>query len=187
MLLRATDVEDNASSREELPRSEGAALREVRAACIGRGFAGKTALLRALVEGPVGDFFPSGLHVDVGDPREMAQMIREAERTQHILQRSGLPPTLQASQIRYYLYDGEEQLAVYKMRDVIGQILTHTLPDSAAAQQTAYGEYLKSLVNAHVLWALEFLAEGRLVNVVAVPEPTASEAKIALDRMLAIT
>ena len=39
----------------------------------------------------------------------------------------------------------------------------------------------------HVLWALEFLAEGRLVNVVAVPEPTAGEAKIALDRMLTIT
>ena len=39
----------------------------------------------------------------------------------------------------------------------------------------------------HILWALEYLVEGRLVNVVAVPEPTASEAKIALERMLAIT
>jgi len=39
----------------------------------------------------------------------------------------------------------------------------------------------------HILWALEYLVEGRPVNVVAVPEPTASEAKIALDRMLAIT
>jgi quinolinate synthase len=39
----------------------------------------------------------------------------------------------------------------------------------------------------HVLWALEYLVEGRLVNVVAVPEPVASEAKLALDRMLTIT
>ena len=39
----------------------------------------------------------------------------------------------------------------------------------------------------HILWALEYLVEGRLVNVVAVPEPVASEAKIALDRMLTIT
>ena len=39
----------------------------------------------------------------------------------------------------------------------------------------------------HILWALEYLVEGRLVNVVAVPEPVASEAKIALDRMLEIT
>jgi quinolinate synthase len=39
----------------------------------------------------------------------------------------------------------------------------------------------------HVLWALEYLAEGRLVNVVAVPEDVARDAKVALERMLAIT
>jgi hypothetical protein len=151
---RPADVDDAAQVRVEFTRREGAEMREVRAGCIGRGHAGKTALFRALGEGPVGDFFPSGLHVDVGDPREVAKMIREAEETQHILERSGLPPTLQAAQIRYYLYDGEEQRVVYKMREVIGQVLTHTLPDSAAAQQTHYGEYLKSLVNTHVLWAM---------------------------------
>jgi hypothetical protein len=150
----AAAVDATMQSRGELTRRKGAELREVRAACIGRGGAGKTALFRALDESLVGDFFPSGLHVDVGDPREVAQMIREAEKTQRILQSSGLPPTLQASQIRYYLYDGEEQLVVYKMREVIGQVLTHTLPDSPAAQQADYGEYLKSLVNTHVLWAM---------------------------------
>jgi hypothetical protein len=151
---RTTQVCGEGPSPEELPRNEGAALREVRAACIGRGHAGKTALFRALGEGPVGDFFASGLHVDVGDPREVARMIREAEATQHFLQRAGLPPTLQAAQIRFYLYDGEEQRVVYKMREVIGQVLTHTLPDSAAAQQARYSEYLKSLVDTHVLWAI---------------------------------
>jgi hypothetical protein len=40
------------------------------------------------------------------------------------------------------------------MREVIGQVLTHTLPESEAGQQTHYGEYLKSLVNAHVLWVM---------------------------------
>jgi len=40
------------------------------------------------------------------------------------------------------------------MREVIGQILTHTLPDSTAELQARYGEYLKSLVNTHVLWAV---------------------------------
>src|SRR5947209_12859709 len=118
---------------------------EVRAGCIGRGHAGKTALFRALAEGPVGDFFPSGLHVDVGDPREVARMIREAEETQRILQASGLPPTLEASQIRYYLYDGDDQRVVFKMREVIGQVLTPTLPNSAQEQQARYDEYLKSL------------------------------------------
>jgi hypothetical protein len=40
------------------------------------------------------------------------------------------------------------------MREVIGQVLTHTLPDSSAEQQTHYEEYLKSLLNTHVLWAV---------------------------------
>jgi hypothetical protein len=151
---RAAEADGAAQPREELPRRSGAEGREVRAGCIGRGHAGKTALFRAFSEGVVGDFFPSGLHVDAGDPREVAHMIREAEQTQHLLQLSGLPPTLQASQIRYYLYDGDEQRVVYKMHEVIGQVLTHTLPDSAPEQQTHYSGYLKSLVNTHVLWAV---------------------------------
>jgi quinolinate synthase len=39
----------------------------------------------------------------------------------------------------------------------------------------------------HLLWALENLRDGRLVNVVAVPERIAANARIALDRMLAIS
>ena len=39
----------------------------------------------------------------------------------------------------------------------------------------------------HVLWALEYLVEGRLVNVVSVPDDVAKDAKVALDRMLSIT
>jgi quinolinate synthase len=39
----------------------------------------------------------------------------------------------------------------------------------------------------HLLWALESLASGRLVNVVEVPERIATDARVALDRMLAIT
>src|SRR5205809_6535095 len=123
---------DGEARPRELLRDAASQVAEVRTGCIGRGHAGKTALFRALAEGPVGDFFPSGLHVDVGDPREVARMIREAEETQRILQASGLPPTLEAAQIRYYLYDGDRQCVVYKMREVIGQVLTHTLPDSSA-------------------------------------------------------
>jgi len=135
-------------------REGGSGVWEVRAGCIGRGHAGKTALFRAMNEGPIGDFFPSGLHVDVGDPREVAQMIREAEETQRILQMSGLPPTLEAGQIRYYLYEGDEQRVIFKMREVIGQILTHTLPDSSEELQARYDDYLKTLLNTHVLWAV---------------------------------
>jgi len=38
----------------------------------------------------------------------------------------------------------------------------------------------------HVLWALESLLEGRPANVVRVPAATARDARVALDRMLAI-
>src|SRR5262249_9205482 len=115
---------------------------------------GKTALLRILGEGPVGDFFPSGLHADAQGPREVALLIREAEETQRLLHQFGLPPTLKASQIRYYLYDGAVQRVVYPMREVIGHVLTHSLPNSVPEQQTRYTEYLRSLVNTHVLWVV---------------------------------
>jgi len=39
----------------------------------------------------------------------------------------------------------------------------------------------------HLAWALESLAEGRIVNPVRVPEDIARHARIALDRMLEIT
>jgi quinolinate synthase len=38
----------------------------------------------------------------------------------------------------------------------------------------------------HLAWSLEALAEGRVVNEVEVPEATAREARVALDRMLEI-
>jgi quinolinate synthase len=38
----------------------------------------------------------------------------------------------------------------------------------------------------HVLWVLEHLHDGHLENRVHVPEPTASSARMALERMLAI-
>ena len=40
------------------------------------------------------------------------------------------------------------------MREVIGQILTHTLPELRAELQARYVDYLKNLVNAHVLWTV---------------------------------
>jgi hypothetical protein len=151
---RAADEHDAVVTREEVTLREGEDLAEVRVGCIGRGHAGKTALLRALSEGPVGDFFPSGLHVDAADPRAVAQMIREAEEMERLLHQFGLPPTLKASQIRYCLYDGAVPQVVYELHEVIGQVLTHTLPDSTPEQQTRYKEYLRSLVNTHVLWAV---------------------------------
>jgi hypothetical protein len=151
---RATVLRGHAQKRPEPAGHEQAELQEVRIGCIGRGQAGKTVLFRSLADHLAGDFFHSGLHADAGDPREVARMIRETQETHRLLRRCGLPPTEQTSQTRCYLYDGDEQRVVYQMREVVGQILTHTLPDSAAELQARYGEYLKNLVNTHLLWVL---------------------------------
>jgi hypothetical protein len=127
---------------------------EVRIGAIGRGHAGKTALFQAFGDGLVGDYLPSGLHLDAADPREVARMIREAEAAQRLLHRSGLPPTLEVSQTRYCIYQGDARRVACRMREVIGQVLTHTLPDSHPRLQAQYTNYLKSLVNAHVLWVV---------------------------------
>jgi len=39
---------------------------------------------------------------------------------------------------------------------------------------------------AHLLWALEILSQGNLVNPIRVPEPVKLHARVALDRMLAL-
>jgi hypothetical protein len=128
--------------------------REVRIGAIGRGHAGKTALFQVLGESLVGDFLPSGLHLDAGDPREVARMIREAEAAQRLLRKSGLPPTLHVSQMRYCIFEGDKPQISCRMREVIGQILTHTMPESEPRLQARYMDYIKSLINANVLWVV---------------------------------
>ena len=39
----------------------------------------------------------------------------------------------------------------------------------------------------HLCWTLENLAAGKVVNRITVPEPDATHARIALDRMLAVS
>ena len=39
----------------------------------------------------------------------------------------------------------------------------------------------------HLLWVLENLLEGNVVNQVSVPEDVAKQAKVALDRMLEVS
>jgi hypothetical protein len=129
-------------------------VREMRIGCIGRGHAGKSAIFHALGDSLVGNYLPSGLHLDAADPREVARIIREAEAAQQLLHRSGLPPTLEVSETRYCLSEGDKRRAMCRMQEVIGQVLTHTMPDSEPRLQERYTDYLRSLVNADVLWAV---------------------------------
>jgi hypothetical protein len=130
------------------------AVPEVRIGCIGRGHAGKTALFHALSDTLLGDYLPSGLHLDAADPREVARIMHELEESRRLLQSSGLPPTLAVSHTHYCVYEGDRPRLVCGMREVIGQVLTHTLPNSDPRLQTHYVAYLRSLVNAHVLWVV---------------------------------
>jgi hypothetical protein len=127
---------------------------EVRIGCIGRGHAGKTALFQVMGDGLVGDALPSGLHLEAADPRDVARMIREAEATHRLLRQSGLPPTLTASQARYGLFEGDKRRVVCRMQEVIGQVLTHTLPDSEPELQARYTDYLRDLLASDVLWVV---------------------------------
>jgi hypothetical protein len=140
--------------REEGPSPAKAEFPEVRIGSIGRGHAGKTALFHALDDSLVGDYLTSGLHLDAADPREVARMIREGDESQRLLHQSGLPPTLQVSQNHYCVYEGDRPRVVCRLREVIGQVLTHTLPNSEPELQARYVDYLKNLVNAHVLWVV---------------------------------
>ena len=153
-LRRANAVANAPQLREPDLERRDASVREVGIGCIGRGHAGKTALFRALDESSVGGLFASGLHVDASDPREVAKLIHEAEQTRKILQQLGLPATLQTAQIRYCLFDRDEQRVAYNLQEVIGQVLTQTFPDSAPEQQSKYKTYIRNLVNTHVLWAV---------------------------------
>jgi quinolinate synthase len=38
----------------------------------------------------------------------------------------------------------------------------------------------------HLLWALDGLVDGEVHNRIVVPEPVKTEARVALDRMLAV-
>jgi hypothetical protein len=138
----------------EKPAPRGPAIPEIRIGCIGRGHAGKTALFQALSDTMLGNYLPSGLHLEAADPREVARMIRDVEESRRLLHVSGLPPTLVVSHSRCCVYEGDRPRLVCGMREVIGQVLTHTLPDSDPSLQTRYVAYLRNLVNAHVLWVL---------------------------------
>jgi hypothetical protein len=150
----STIPKPTALRRPKVAARDNPELPEVRVGCIGRGHAGKTALFQALGDGLIGDFLPSGLHLDAADPREVARMIREAEQARRLLETSGLPPTLEVSQTRYCIYQGDDPRVVCRLREVVGQILTHTLPESDDRLQTRYTNYLKTLVNAQVLWVV---------------------------------
>ena len=77
---------------------------------------------------------------------------------------------------------GTELHLVHRLKDEHPEQEIHFLSPVVCMCATMYRIDL-----AHLCWSLEHLAAGEPVNVVAVDERTAEEARIALDRMLAVT
>ena len=67
--------------------------------------------------------------------------------------------------------------------------LTHEVPDKTIVTLDPFGCLCSTMFRVspnHLLWILEGLVEGQVHNQILVPEPIKSNARLALDRMLAI-
>src|SRR5687767_4773520 len=67
--------------------------------------------------------------------------------------------------------------------------LTAEVPDKTIVTLDPFGCLCSTMFRVspnHLLWILEGLVEGKIYNQITVPEPTRTDAKLALDRMLAL-
>lgn len=126
----------------------------VRVGVIGRGHAGKTAVFRTMAKGPLFDFLPSGLQLDLDDPLDLTAALQQTARTIDCLQHRGLDQTLDTPEIHYFLLEGERKRLVMESREVVGQVLTHTTKASPPEQLDRYKRYVTDLAAAHVLWTV---------------------------------
>jgi hypothetical protein len=118
---------------------------------IGREHSGKTALKICYYKGPLAGPQPSGLELAAADPRVMTQWMIDALETYRDLTGRGLVSTLDPEVIPYQLYFADEPRAVLQLREVVGQILTHTTPDCDEQQQGQYRACVENLTRADVL------------------------------------
>lgn len=126
----------------------------IRQYMIGDTGAGKTALVRVLYDHVLADPFPSGLKLEVEDPREAAELLHLMDATNESLRRGNMPSTLTHKPIAYQLFHGNRASAAYHSFDCVGQVLTGTTPTASPQIQKLYQQYLQYLPRAHVLWVL---------------------------------
>ena len=118
---------------------------------IGREHSGKTALRTCYYAGPLAGPQASGLELAAADPRVMTGWMLDALETYRQLNDRGLTSTINPEETPYHLYFADEPRAVFHHREVVGQILTHTTPDSDDRQQELYQRYVNHLTRADVL------------------------------------
>lgn len=147
-LFKSTQV------RGEQLSSAASNLPTIRQYMIGDTGVGKTALVRVLYDHVLADPFPSGLRLEVDDPREAAELMQLMDATNESLRRGNMPSTLTHKPIAYQLFHGERSLASYHSFDCVGQVLTGTTPTANSQIQKLYQQYMQYLPKAHVLWVL---------------------------------
>jgi hypothetical protein len=145
-LLRNGPAPENARRRDP--------LQLLRLEPFGREHGGKTALRSCLSRGPLLGAQNSGLELTAADPRVLNQWMREAIERFRDLQVRGLTTTPEPNVTEYLLCEADTPCAVLQWKDSVGQLLTHTLPDSPEVQQNRWDEMIDQLAQADVLLAL---------------------------------
>jgi quinolinate synthase len=72
---------------------------------------------------------------------------------------------------------------------LVNRLANEVAPDKKVVTLDPFGCLCSTMFRVspnHLLWVLEGLVEGRIHNQITVPEPTKSDARLALDRMLAV-
>jgi hypothetical protein len=120
----------------------------------GREHCGKTALESSLFCGPLCGAQASGLELTASDPRVYNHWLRQSLERYRDLQQRGLASTAVPTSTDYILREADTDRAVLQWRDTVGQLLSHTTPESPADQQARWAEGMKVLGEADVLLPL---------------------------------
>jgi hypothetical protein len=123
----------------------------VRLETIGREHSGKTAKKVCFYKGPLQGAQASGLELTADDPRRMSRWMQDALEIYHSLQGRGLLSTLEPEVTEYHLFEADQPRVILQLREVVGQVLTHTTPDSEQSEQERYEKYVANLSQTDVL------------------------------------
>jgi len=124
----------------------------VRMELVGREHAGKSILLDEMSRVCQDHGFRSGLQLRITDPRNLAVILRQRRGSEAALRQKGRETTIHPETWACSLCEQDVEHAAVRIRDAIGQILSHTTPHSPAEQQSRYEQYLNHLAGADVLW-----------------------------------
>jgi hypothetical protein len=136
----------------------------LRVEMVGREHAGKSVLADQVFRTALQTRLPSGLDLQVRDPRRLAALLRRAREIDERLSRHGRETTVHPESFLYSLCEGNEELAQLRLRDPIGQTLTHTTLRSPAEDQARYEDYVNALAGADVFWMMVPCIPDRLTH-----------------------